>query len=270
MNTLHQSSATWRVAQRAPGRPSSGRWLWGLLRHSSAPNHVVPPDGAADEGVVQDARQIRRALTALSRHRVLLTLQSPDGRHFGTAVLGTTGTQDLVLDWRAGNRDPSGGLPPSLSAMASGDRGLLFFTLHGLAARAGAQLQARWPDTLIQVQSRRHYRVGCRMDGLFITQPGTPFRHLVCDISEEGVGLLLEPSAWPHSRMNQSAMLQLGNLMLPVPALQWVHHGLGAGAGAGRSAGARLGGMAPEHVRQLRRWLAARQAASPAPRHDQV
>ena len=133
MNTLHQSSATWRVAQRAPGRPSSGRWLWGLLRHSSAPNHVVPPDGAADEGVVQDARQIRRALTALSRHRVLLTLQSPDGRHFGTAVLGTTGTQDLVLDWRAGNRDPSGGLPPSLRAMASGDRGLLFFTLHGLA-----------------------------------------------------------------------------------------------------------------------------------------
>jgi hypothetical protein len=228
----------------------------------------VPRDGAADDGVVRDALQIGRALTELSRHRVLLTLQSPDGRHFGTAVLRSTGVLGLALDWRAENLERSGGLPQSLGAMASGDRGLLFFTLHGLLARAGAQLQARWPDTLIQVQSRRHYRVGCRMDGPYITQPGTPFRHLVRDISEEGIGLQVEPSAWPHARTHQSAMLQLGDLMLPVPALQWVHHG--SDAGAGRSAGARLGGMASEHVRQLRRWLAARQAASPAPRPDQV
>jgi len=129
----------------------------------------------------------------------------------------------------------------------------------------------RWPDAItIQVQSRRHYRVGCCMDGLYITQPGRSFGHLVRDISEEGIGLLREPSACP--RAHQSAVLQLGDLTLPVPALQWVHHGsgAGAGAGAGRSAGSPLGGMAPEHVRQQRRWLPARQDASAAPWHDQV
>lgn len=267
MNLHHPACPTSSGVQGVPGRPSSHRWLSGLLRRWAAPHPVVPHDGAADDGVIQDALQIHRALTGLSRDRMLLTLQSPDGRHLGTAALRCTDGQDLVLDWRTGNGELPAGLPQSLGAIVSGERGLLFFTLHGLLARPGGQLQARRPDTLIQVQSRCHYRVGCRMDGLYISQPGTPFRHLVRDISEEGVGLLVETRAWPHARSHPSAVLQLGDLALPVPALQWVHHG--SRASAGHSVGARLGGMAPEHVRQLRRWLAMRQAASPARRHDQ-
>lgn len=237
----------------------------GLLRCVVTPKHVVSPDGGAGDEVVRDALQIRRALTALARNRTVVTLQSPDGLHLGAAVLRTPDVLAVKLDWQSDQPGRPGEMPPSLNVIASGERGLLFFTLHGLMPLAVGLLQANWPETVIQMQSRRHFRVGVRMDGLFITQPGVARRSALRDISEEGVGLLLDPDDWPTESAHRTAVLHLGELTLPVPVLQWVHSGSSSGAGSGRSAGARLGGMSQEHVRQLRCWLAARQAASLAP-----
>jgi len=254
----------------ALGSPVSGRWGIGLWHRVAATKRVVYRDTEADEGVIRDTLQFRRMLDALSCHRAMVTLPAPDGRHFGTAVLRTQAERSVLLDCQTDKLGLPEHPPSNLNVIASGERGLLFFTLHGLVQLPGTVLQAGWPDTLIQVQSRRHFRVGCRMDGLYLTRFGAPVRHLLRDISEEGVGLMLEPGDWPYGSAQQSALLHLGNLTLPVPALQWVHSGSGMGAAAGRSVGARLGGMEPEHVRQLRRWLAARQAASLAQQRDQA
>ena len=239
------------------------------MRWVVTPKHVVSPDGGADDEVIRDALQVWRALAALSRNRAVLTLQSPDGLHLGAAVLRTPDVRSVTLEWQTGEPGLSREMHSSLNAIASGERGLLFFTLHQLVPLANGLLQAGRPDTLIQMQSRRHFRISVRTDGLFLTQPGVPRRSHLRDISEEGVGLLLGAGDWPTEGMLRSAVLHLGELTLPVPTLQWVHCSSTVGAGSGQSAGARLGGMSPEHVRQLRCWLAARQATSRDPPFDQ-
>jgi len=251
------------------GSPVIGRWGVGLMRRLAAPKRVVCRDTETDERVVQDAQQIHRMLEALSRHRAVVTLQSSDGRQFGRAMLRTQADRHVLLDWTADELVRAGDLPPNLNVIASGERGLLFFTLHGLAPRSGALMHTREPDTLIQVQSRRHFRVHVRTDGLLIKLPGVPGQLLVRDISEEGVGLAMEGRDWPAEGTPQQAVLHLPGLTLPVPALLRVHSGEGTAA-SNRVMGARLGGMSADHVRQLRRWLAARQAASLAAQPDQV
>jgi len=248
----------------------SGRWLASLLGWLATPSHFVSPECGREDGVIQDALHIHRALHALSRHQTRLTLQAPDGRHVGTAVLRTAATGEVVLAWQAGESGPRGDMPSSLNAVASGQRGLLFFTLRDVTPLAAGLLQSRWPDTLIQVQSRRHFRVQERMNGIFLTLAGAPGRVRLRDLSEEGVGVTLEHGETTPGSNPQVALLHLGDLTLPVPALQWVGSGPRRGAGSGRSAGARLGGMSAEHVRQLRCWLAARQAASLARPPDQA
>lgn len=236
-------------------------WLVGLVRWLAAPIHVTAPDGAGDDMVIQDALQIRRRLNGLTRSQAKVALQVPDGQHFGTGQLRTSGGQGVEVVAQVGEFGLPIEAPASLNAVASGEGGLLFFTLHGLTLLDNGLLRAAWPDTLIQVQSRRHVRVSGRMDGLSMTLPGAQTRVPLRDLSEDGVGLLLDHNDWPIPSGPHPAQLHLGDLTLPVPTLQPVHGGPGVWAGSGRPAGARLVGMADEHVQQLRGWLSARQAA---------
>jgi hypothetical protein len=142
------------------------------------------------------------------------------------------------------------------------------FTLQDPRPLGAGLLQADWPHTLIQEQSRRHYRVSGGLAGLSMTLPGMPDPVCLHDISEEGVGLLLRDGR-PLPRNDTGSMLHLGELSLPVPRLQRVHARPVGGPGAARLCGARLIGMSAEHVRQLRCWLAARQARSLVPPADQ-
>jgi hypothetical protein len=238
------------------------RWWLNLLRSATVPRHAVAPGGTSDDMVIQDSLQIRRCLNTLSSTQGTVALQRPDGRHVGSGLLRIHGVHGVVVVVLSAELDLSTDAPTSLNATASGERGLLFFTLTELSPLATGLLQAPWPDTLIQVQSRRHFRVGGHMNGVSMTLPGAAVRLRLRDLSEEGVGLWLDHHDWPHGHSQQPAQLHLGELTLPVPVLQRVHGGPGVWAGAGRPVGARLVGMAEEHVRQLRCWLAAWQAAS--------
>ena len=130
MNLHHPACPTSSGVQGVPGRPSSHRWLSGLLRRWAAPHPVVPHDGAADDGVIQDALQIHRAPTGLSRDRMLLTLQSSDGRHLGTAALRCTYGQDPFLERPTGNGEPPAVLLQSLFAIITREPFPLFITMH--------------------------------------------------------------------------------------------------------------------------------------------
>ena len=119
-------------------------------------------------------------------------------------------------------------------------------------------LHADWPEQLIQVQSRRHFRLGGlggrhRRAWLRWTAQGT--RLPVRDLSEEGVCLELAGPDLPGPLPLGAAALLLDDEVIDVPSLETVHC-MAARNGRPATVGARLLGMRDEQVRALRRWMA--------------
>lgn len=149
----HGGSGVLILDRTTQGNPVSARWGFGLMRRLSAPKRVFCRSTDSNEEVVQDAEQSHRMLERLSRHRVKLIVQYPDDRQFGTAMLRTQAGHNVLMDCSRDELALAGNLPAHLNVIAPGERGLQFFTVHGLSLRAGAVPHAPGPDTDIRAQS---------------------------------------------------------------------------------------------------------------------
>lgn len=218
--------------------------------------------------VIQAPQAVRRYLDGLTGSALRVVLQGPDGEAAGTARMRSTGHQGLLLALDQGELTIAP--PASLNATAPGNRGLLLFTLRSPSRQPGGLLQAPWPDTIVKMQSRRHFRVSHRLNKAWLGWAGTQTRWHLHDISEEGLGLWLEPGEAMPEDSNQPALLHLDDLNLSVPALYRVHASTIERLDVRRRAGLRMVGISGEHLRQLRRWLAAHQAAGLGCRDDQL
>lgn len=230
---------------------------WGL-------HHVVPPTPAAaiEDIVITQALQIRRTLAEVARLQRPVALQAADGHFLASAELDVGGSHDLLLRLNHPALPPDTPLQWPLNAAASGPRGMAMFTLRSGELGAHGVLQARWPEQVIQVQSRRHFRLaglGGTRRRAWLRRPGSGMRLPLRDLSEEGVGAELASQDWLWPDNPGPADLHLDDGVIPVPVLQVVHSRAGRAGNAG-AFGARLLGIQAEHLRTLRRWIAAAQA----------
>lgn len=239
--------------------------LWAGLQALWLPHHAVPP-GPADELVVTDALQVRRTLGELARLHSPVALQAADGRFIGGGTLAIDSVEGLRVQLRLDASVLPEKAPWPLNATASGSRGLVLFTLHARMAGTPHLLCAAWPEQLIHVQSRRHFRLmalsGARRRA-WLARPGSACRVAVHDLSEEGLGLEVPAGNWPESGHPGQAMLHLDDEVIPVPLVEVVHTRPGTKGGLG-IVGARMLGLGEEQLRLLRRWIAAMQAAGGA------
>lgn len=243
-------------------------WMARLVGHSTAFGAAERTTDPRDDMVIQAPQAIRRCLDGLIGSQFRIVLQALDGEAAGTARILSTSPQGLIL--ALDQRNLSVAPRPSLNATVSGNRGLLLFTLRSPRCLPSSLLQAPWPDTIVRVQSRRHFRVSHRLDKARLGWPGTQTRCQLHDISEEGLGIWVEPGQAMPGRTDRPALLHLDNLSLPVPALHPVHGSTSVRLGVRRRVGLRMVGMSGEHLRQLRRWLAAHQAAGAGYHEDQL
>lgn len=235
------------------------RSSWTLLLSLWRPQHVMPPH-PADERVITDPLQIRRTLNELAGLRRVVDFQAADGGFVGRGVLAIDGVHGIVVQLLSAAGGPQAAVPWPQNATASGPHGMVLFTLRQGDVSAEGVLRATWPECLICVQSRRHFRLPVRgLRQVWLTWSGSSQRVAVRDLSEAGVGLEMSSPTWPVALPAGAAELHLGDEVIAVPAIEAVHGRTGQAGGPG-AVGARLLGMGEEQVRALRRWLSAAQA----------
>lgn len=223
----------------------------------------VPPVESTDEMVISEPVRIRHLVGEMARTGRLLSLQTPDGG----VVLSRTLQIDAAGRLELRLMDPAGpgarhGAPALVNVTASADAGLLLFTLGPLTLQAPGRLSCDWPHQLIRVQSRRHFRVkilaGTRHRAT-LALPGVSGALHLQDLSEEGVGFLLDGTGVPPGRRYAGATLTLDREAITVPWVQVVHCRPLVGD-ACCAVGAQLMDLAADDIRRLRRWIATEQA----------
>lgn len=228
---------------------------------------VIHVDGrhgdSADEMVIRDPARIRRLVGELTHTQRLLSLQTPDGLVARSKILQIDASGSL--DLRLIDPDPGmdvGAAPALVNVTASGQAGLLLFTLGPLACHAPGYMSCDWPQQLIQMQSRRHFRAklqGSSRHRATLELPGVPSALRLQDLSEEGVGFLLEGADVPDGSRYAGARLILDREVITVPWVQVLH--CRPLADEPRCAvGAQLMDLTAEDTRRLRRWMASAQA----------
>lgn len=228
----------------------------------------APPGDPADEMVISEPLRIRQLIGELTRTGRLLSLQTPDGVVARSRTLQTDAAGRLTLRLLPPD---SGRLfdaaPASVNVTASAETGLLLFTLGPLTPQAPGCLSCDWPQQLIQVQSRRHFRARVLTGSQHratLSLPGAPSALRLQDLSEAGVGLVLDGAGVAPGSRYAGATLSLGREAITVPWVQVVQ--CRPCAGEDRWAvGAQLMGLAAEDTRRLRRFMATAQAAMPRP-----
>lgn len=236
------------------------------------PRHVHPP-GPADELVVIAPLQFRRALNELARLKRAVALQTSDGSFLGSGRLTTDAIEGVTvhLPWDGDEPLPQAWAWP-INATASGPDGLVLFTLQTGMVDASGRVSAAWPDQMIRVQSRRHFRLsalgGAQRRAWLrwqVMDVGLPVR----DLSEDGV--CVEVATGMNSGLEplRAAQLHLDGEVLDVPVLEVVHTRTGR-HGAPTWVSARMVGLGEAQRRALRRWMAAMQAGTLAAPGDQA
>ena len=233
-----------------------------------APRPVQPVD-AADEMVIREPARIRRLLGELSHTRKLLSLQTPEGDLARSGLLHVDAEGRLQLIVQPQQVSLFDASPVQVNVTASAEAGLLLFTLGPFTARAPGRLSCNWPQQLIQVQSRRHFRIKVlagKKHRATLALPGVERALRLQDLSEEGVGFLLDGAGEPLGTCYAGATLTLDKASLTVPWVQLVHCRTLSGE-TPCPVGAQLMNLAAEDTRRLRRWIATVQAerAWPAP-----
>jgi hypothetical protein len=213
--------------------------------------------------VISEPVRIRRLLGELARTGKLLSLQTPDG----SVALSRTLQIDAAGRLELRLMEPAGPgaldeVPALVNVTASAENGLLLFTLGPLTRQAPGRLSCDWPHQLIRVQSRRHFRVKV-LAGLqpraTLALPGVHSALHLQDLSEEGVGFLLDGTGVAPGCRYAGATLTLDRDIIVVPWVQVVHCRLLAGESR-CAVGAQLMDLAAEDTRRLRRWMALEQA----------
>ena len=235
---------------------------WARLHRLWQPRHVVAPT-PAEELLVTSPLQIRHTLGELARLQNPVALQAADGQFMSGGVLAVEGALGVVVSLRQAEAQQAGAGRWPVNVTTSGVRGLVLFTLRPRAPEEAGLLRAAWPEQLIHVQSRRHFRLTAlsgRRRRAWLSRPAAADRLPVHDLSEEGVGVEVPANHWPQCSQPGQALLHLDDELLPVPLLEVVHTRAAAKGGLG-IVGARMLGLGEEQLRVLRRWIASMQAA---------
>jgi hypothetical protein len=215
----------------------------------------------ADDLVVTDPRQVGRALADLARQRSPLILQTADGTFVGGGTMSLAGEDGVRVHLL-----PHAGMPATpvvgpVNVSASGQAGLVLFTLHGRASSSSRLLNAPRPHELVLVQTRRHFRVqtirsdACRA---WLRRENVHLPVQVVDLSEDGLGFSVPVDAWPQGETAGTMRLQFDDDRIDVPRLEVVHVRLDGEAGLTRI-GARILGLSEEERKVLRRWITSLQ-----------
>lgn len=235
--------------------------LWSGLQTLWQPRAAAPA-GPADERVVTEALRVHRTLGEMARLQSPLALQAADGGFIGGGVLTIESPEVLQLHLRAGTALRGGETAWPVNATAAGVRGLVLFTLLTRATGTPRRLLAPWPDQLILIQSRRHFRLtglaGARRRA-WLSRPEAPGRVPVHDLSEEGLGIEVTGGHWPDGGSAGRALLHLDDEVIPVPLVETVH-ARPALKDAATIIGARMLGLGEDQRRLLRRWITTMQA----------
>lgn len=223
----------------------------------------VQPVALADEMVISEPARIQRLVGELTRTGRLLSLQTPDGAVACSRTLQIDAAGRLALRLIEPNPGvPVDAAPTLVNVTASAEVGLLLFTLGPLVREASGRLSCNWPQRLIQMQSRRHFRskalAGSRHKAT-LELSGVPGALRLQDVSEEGVGFLLEGAGVAPGSRCAGARLILDREAITVPWVQVVHCRAVNGQ-AHSVVGAQLLDLAAEDTRRLRRWIAMVQA----------
>ena len=239
---------------------------WSLLKAFWAPRHIQPIE-PAEEMVITDALSIRRLIGDLTRTGKLLSLQTSDGAPACAGKLQSDAAGRLLLFVQP-QEGGSPGIPPMrVNVTASAESSMLLFTLGPLTQKAAGRLSCAWPQQLVQMQSRRHFRV-CGLTGAkhraTLELPGTSSALPLRDLSEEGVGFVLGSCSESGDNRYANAKLTLDEERISVPWVQVVHR-RARQQGSQCAVGAQLISLAVEDTRRLRRWIATAQAAMSGP-----
>jgi hypothetical protein len=250
-------------------RPGS---LWWQLRSAWQPRLVIPKS-PADEMVLSTPIKVQGLLKELVRLRRPVALQAADGRFVASGPLQIDSVRGISIQLGSEVSTEQGAQWPwPLNATASSPNGLMLFTLAKGELGPGGLIRAPWPTQLIQMQSRRHFRLaalgGVKRRVWLRLESGHP-RLAVRDVSEEGLCVEVSGDFWASPGTVFAAELELGDDRLPIPAVEVVH-ARSRNTGEPAWLGARFLHMGEEQLRALRRWLVAAQASSLLPLGDRA
>lgn len=140
--------------------PAPLRWLAGPWSPRPVPPPTpLAPSAPVDDIVITHALQIRRTLAELARLQRPVALQTVDGHLVARGEIRADGGQHLALRLYRGALPPSAALQWPLNATACSAGGMALFTLRSGELGAQGLSQAHWPEQLIHMQSRRHFRL---------------------------------------------------------------------------------------------------------------
>lgn len=235
--------------------------IWAALRRWWRPSMEESPAKIADDTKITGEAAVRRVLERLARNGVLLTLHSDEGAFDQVARLTGCSPQGVTLQLQPGEDKGLDSVPLALNATACTELGVLLFSLHKLELDAEGLLHAPWPQQLVQVQSRRHFRV-TGLNGqhfhaeLVLPEEGRVPR--LRNLSEEGLAFDKAGPGVPYGTLIHNATLKLDGARIEVPVMQVMYC---REFGDYCAVGAHFEIVVADEARLLRRWIAAAQAA---------
>lgn len=237
------------------------RAVWDAVRRLWEPPPEVPVR-TVNETVIRGEASLQRTLQRLSRASGVLSLQSEDGAFDRAARLVEVSEAGLALQLQAVDGAAPGEVPGTLNVTACAEQGVLLFSVHEVVHRGQDRLQALLPQQIIQVQSRRHYRVtglnGPRLRAELLL-PGELRVLRLRNLSEEGVAYEMSGMGVPSGTVYADVRLRLDDKAISVPAMTVIYCRMHRELQC--TVGAHFEGIGAEEARLLRRWIAAAQAA---------
>jgi hypothetical protein len=238
--------------------------VWAALRRLWEPAPAAP-EGEVEEDKNRDEVLVRRTLQRLARAGSVVSLQDEEGAFDHPAKLLDAQENGVTLLLPVGAGQAPDAMPLRLHATTSSDKGVLLFSLVDVVQH-GRQLHAPLPQAIVQVQSRRHFRVSA-INGpryraeLVLPQMGKVLR--LRNLSEEGVGFVFEGSGVGAGTVLHDAVLRLDGVNITVPVLKIMYSRMHSKQQW--TLGGHFQRIGAEEARLLRRWIAAVQASLARP-----